>query len=155
MSVDVNQLFDMLWWESDEENRQKGLVEAAKVKYLSVFIMPGEGKGYWENCAEVLAKKTDEELGPYLIQIFKWFQDGNWPGFMTIFERFRKIPANRIADAYQYTITRAQEMPKIESNGWLTWLAGLIKDKELLELLPHNQQVLMKEYYKKWWKLQE
>lgn len=155
MSVDVNQLFDMLWWESNEENRQKGLEEAAKVKFLSIFILPEEGKGYWENCAEVLANKTDEELEPYLISIFEWFHDGNWPGFMTIYERLRKIPAKKISYAYQYTITRAQERTEVDSMRWLTWLAGLIRNQELLELLPCDQQELMKEYYKKWWEFQE
>lgn len=155
MTVDVNQLFDLLRWDSDECEQQKGLAEAAKVKYLSVFILPEEGKEYWENCAEVLAQKTDAELQPYLVSIFKWFQDANWPGFVTIYERLRKIPAQRIVDAYQFTIDKAQWGKEIDSRRWLTYLSGLIKNQELLELLPPEQQVLMKEYYRKWWEIQE
>lgn len=154
MNVDVNQLFDLLRWDSDEKDQQKGLEEAAKVRYLSIFIMPEEGKGYWDNCADILASRTDEELKPYLFSIFKWFRDGNWPGFMTIYHRFRKIPAKTIVEAYSFTIGRAQETNGIDSHRWLTWLSGLIRDQELLELLPKNQQELMKEYFKKWWAFQ-
>ncbi len=155
MSVDVNQLFDMLFWDNDEETQQKGLEEAAKVKYLSIFIMPAEGKGYWDNCATVLAGKTDEELEPYMFLILEWFQDGNWPGFMTIYERLRKIPAEKMAYYYHYTIISAQKAEEIESRRWLTYLAGLIRDQELLELLPSDQQELMKKYYERFWKLQD
>ena len=155
MNVDVNRLFEMLNWDSDEDIQQKGLEEAAKVRYLSIFIQPVEGKGLWENCAKVLASKTDEELEPYLMLIFEWFQDANWPGFMTIYERLKNIPAKRIVAAYEFTITRAQEVRNNEAEMWLTYLAGLITNQELLELLPHNQQELMKKHYRKWWKYQE
>jgi len=154
MSIDVNQLFEML--ASDEEGIQKqGLEEAAKVKYLSIFILPSEGKGLWENCAKVLAGKTDEELKRYLIPMFDWLQDANWPGFDVIFERFRKMPAHYIVSDYRYVINRVQEEPKEDREMYLTYLSGLIRNHELLELLPPKQQRLMKKYYRKWWKFQE
>lgn len=155
MTVDVNQLFEMLSWDSDEKLQQKGLEEAAKVKYLSIFILSGEGKGYWENGAKILSSKTDEELKPYLISIFDWFRDANWPGFMIIYERLKKIPAKKIVYYYQHTITRAQEIRENESKMWLTYLSGLITNQELFELLPPDQQEMMKKYYQKWWKHQE
>ncbi|MCL2866733.1 MAG: DUF5071 domain-containing protein [Clostridia bacterium] len=155
MTVDVNQLFDMLSWDSNEDTQLEGLEEAAKVKYLSIFIRPSEGKGLWENCAKALAGKTDEELEPYLISLFEWLADGNWPGFIIIYERLIKIPAKKILNAYQFSIKRAREMPEVDSKRWLTYLAGLITNQELLELLPLDQQKLMKKYYKRWWKSQE
>ena len=154
MGIEVNQLFEML--ASDEDDiQQQGLAEAAKVKYLSIFILPAEGKNLWENCAKVLASKTDDELEPYFISLFTWFQDGNWPGFMIIFERFRNMPANLIFSAYMSTIHCAQDGRKNVDEVWLTWLSGLIRNKELLDLLPGKQQRLMKKYYRKWWEFQE
>lgn len=154
MSVDVNQLFKML--ASDEEDiQQHGLEEAANVEYLSIFMQPSEGKILWENCAKVFAGKTDEELEPYLTQIFKWLQDANWPGFDVIYERLREIPAKRIVSAYSYTIFCAQSAPRVDREMWLTYLSGLIRNRNLLDLLPPRQQRLMKKYYRKWWSFQE
>ena len=155
MAVDVNQLFDMLNWNRDEETQKKGLEEGAKVKYLSVFILPTESKGLWENCAKILAAKTDQEIMPYLMVIFEWFIDANWPGFEIIYNRFKKIPAKCIFEAYEFTITRALSRQKDDGEMWLTYLSGLITNRELFELLPQDKQILMKKYYDRWWKLQE
>jgi hypothetical protein len=154
MSVDVNQLFDMLA-SDDEDIQRQGLEEAAKVKYLSIFILPSEGKRLWENCAKVLARKADEELDPYLMQIFEWLQDANWPGFDEIYNRLRKIPAIKIVSDFSFIISYAKTRHEINREMWLTYLSGLIRNQELLELLPSDQQELMKEYYKKWWVFQE
>ena len=94
MCIGINHLFKML--SSDEQDiQQQGLDEAAKVSYLSIFMQPSEGKDLWESCAKVLANRTDEELEPYLIQMFGWLQDANWPGFDIIYDRLREIPAKK------------------------------------------------------------
>ena len=154
MIVDVNQLFGMLL-SDDEEVQKEGVELAGDIKDLSIFILPTEGKKLWENCARVLTNKTDEELEPYLFPIFDWFRDANWPGFMTIYERLKKMPARMIVCAYRFAITMAQETQRDESRMWLTYLAGLIVNRGLLELLPLDQQELMKQYYLEWWGLQE
>ncbi len=150
MIVDVNQLFEMLL-SNNEEVQKRGLEQADKVKYLSIFVLPTEGKALWENCAKALSNKTDEELEPYLISILDWFKDANWPGFMIIYERLKKMPAKMLAHPYQIAVTIAQETRQDESKMWLTYLAGLITNQELLEFLPLDQQKLLKKYYKKWW----
>lgn len=148
----MNQLFEMLSWESDEDIQQRGLEEAANVKYLSIFLRPIEGKHLWENCARVLANKTDEELELYLPWMFEWLKDANWPGFDTIFKRLQGMGAPFIASEYQYAIQKAlQCMDEM----WLTWMSGLTSNQALLNLLSPDQQKLMEKYRKRGWGPQE
>jgi len=150
MNVDVNQLFEML--ESDDEDVQyKGIDEAAKVKYLSIFILPIESKGLWENCARVLANRTNEELELYLPWLFEWLKDANWPGFDIIYKRIQSMPTRFIALEYQCAVKKAlQCMDEM----WLEWMSGLISNQELLSSLPPDQQKLMKNYYERQWNTQ-
>ena len=77
MAIDIDTIFDMLSWNSNETTQIKGIKEAKKIKHLSVLIMPIESKSVWENCAKVLISKSDKELIPYLYELFRWLQDMN------------------------------------------------------------------------------
>lgn len=107
MAYGIDELFKMLSWDSSEELQKIGLAEARKVKYLSVFLQPIESKSIWENCAKVLIDKSDLELERYLVDMFRWLQDMNWPGAALIFDRLKKMPKSFVQPAYTFCVDQA------------------------------------------------
>ena len=49
MSIGINELFEMLNWNNDEDIQKKGIEEGMKIKYISILIQPIEDKSIWEN----------------------------------------------------------------------------------------------------------
>ena len=107
MTYSIDELFAMLSWDSSEEIQKIGLAEARKVKHLSVFLQPIESKSVWENCAKVLIEKSDLELERYLVDLFQWLQDMNWPGAGLIYGRLKEIPRNLVQFAYSVCLEQA------------------------------------------------
>lgn len=149
MKVDINELFEMLSWNSPEEIQRQGIEEGKKVKYLSVLFQPVEDKSVWENCAKIICERSDQELDSYLFEMFEWLQDMNWPGFFIIYNRIKKMPPRFIVSDYIYFIKKALI---IKDENWLDYLSGLIENQELYELLPQDYQSLVKEQYEQFWK---
>ncbi len=109
----IDEIYEMLYWNSDPETQQKGIQEGSKIKSLYVFILPTvnppmNSKGVWDNCAEILASKSDEELRPYFYHLFKWLEDMNWPGAITIYDRLKKVPKDMLKRYLEYSIGEAQ-----------------------------------------------
>lgn len=107
-SMVIDRIFDMLSWDNKEEIQAKGIEEAKKIRHLSVLIQPIESKSIWENCAKVLASKSDQELESYLIPLFEWLQDMNWPGAEIIYERLKMIPEQKIKASYDICFAKAE-----------------------------------------------
>lgn len=116
MKYSIDELFEMISWNSTEEIQQKGIAEAKKTKYLSVFIQPIESKSVWENCAKILSSKSDSELERYLPELFQWLQDMNWPGADIIYARLKKMPYSEIYLAYSLSIMKAR---KLDDKPWI------------------------------------
>lgn len=149
MKVDINELFEMLSWNSPEEIQRQGIEEGKKVKYLSVLFQPVEDKSVWENCAKIICERSDQELGSYLLEMFTWIQDMNWPGFFLIYNRLKEMRPERIEAAYSCSIKMAL---LTQDESWLYYLSGLIENQELYDLLSQEHQILMKEKYEQFWK---
>ena len=66
--VDINDIMDLLDWNQSAENQAKGRALAQDIECINVFLQPCSpyGKTVWENCAEILSGKTNEERFPYL-----------------------------------------------------------------------------------------
>lgn len=91
---DINEIYSLLDWNNDAQTQQQGIEYANKVKDIEFFIQPitpKYSKNIWENCAQILYSKTDDELKPYLLLLFEWLQDLNWPGAFTICDRINKF----------------------------------------------------------------
>lgn len=148
MEIGINQLFEMLSSDSPVEIQNRGIEEAENIKYLSIFFQPVEDKGVWENCAKVVSKKTDAVLKDYLIWMFEWLQDANWPGFFVIYDRIKQMDAEFVLPAYIYTINKAM---RSEDENWLDYLAGIAENPKIFAGLPVEYQMLMKKHYKNFW----
>lgn len=130
MVFNIDQIFEMLSWKNDEETQNKGIREAKKIKYLSVLIQPIEDKTIWENCAKVLADKSDEVLAPYLISLFQWLQDMNWPGAYIIYDRLKVIPAKDIKLSFDISLSLAEQHNDFP---WKQALMDFKKDSEICD----------------------
>lgn len=106
--MEIDRIFEMLSWDNEEEIQAKGIEEDKKIKHLSVLIQPIESKSIWENCAKVLANKSDQELESYLIPLFEWLQDMNWPGAEIIYERLKMNPEQKIKASYDICFAKAE-----------------------------------------------
>lgn len=140
ISTEIDELFEMLSWDSDE-----GAEKGKNVKHLSIFIRK-TGKDTWENCAKILVEKSDEALKPYLLSLLEWLEDANWPGFILIYNRIKSMLAELIKSEYSYTINKAK---KLKSKNWIINLAGLARNKELYESLERKERKIIKKVFHK------
>ena len=144
----INEVFEMLNWNNSEEIQQKGIEEASKIKYISILFQPVENKGIWENCARVIAQKSDEVLSTYMSMLFEWLKDANWPGFFVIYNRIKKMKPDNIYPDYSYCIAMAK---KQNDESWLDFMSGLIENPQIYEKLSKEDQELMSKHYKNFW----
>lgn len=126
MDMGIDQIFEMLSWDNEEKIQAKGIEEAKKIKHLSVLIQPIESKAIWENCAKVLASKNDQELAGYLIDLFEWLQDMNWPGAEIIYERLKMMPKENIKTCYDICLSIAE---RTEDLVWKKVLVDFYNDR--------------------------
>ena len=116
-----------------------------------MFILPlhqGYNKNIWENCAKILASKSDETLEPYLEHLLEWVEDITWPGALIIVERLKKFSnLEEFYLAYENTIKRAS----VTNRGmWIVNLSEFIEEnEELKNMLPENlrRMVEFTKYY--------
>ena len=145
---DIDQIMDML--DSDDiEIEEEGIELAKNIKCINVFILPmhpGYNKTIWENCAKILANKTDEELSPYLMDLLEWTEDLNWPGAIIILERMKNFTehitflSGCIRDIVKIANWKCDET-------WLMNISELLDNKELRKELPEEILNILKPYY--------
>lgn len=127
---DIDKIYEMLSWNNDIETQLIGIEEAKKVKTLWVFILPilpTGSKDVWENCAKVLASKTNNELKPYYSHLLTWLQDINWPGASIIYDRLL------IVSEESFEISLSTCVKAAEKNGDILWqnaLSALEKERK-------------------------
>lgn len=107
MPDNIDQILNMLSWENDEATQAQGIQLAQKIRYLSIFIQPVEGKHLWENCAKVIASKEDDALALYLTDLFQWLQDMNWPGAEIIYRRLLHFEGPELNTAFSICFNMA------------------------------------------------
>jgi len=147
--ADIRDVYDLL--QSDEEDKfLEGVHNAEQIKNLSLLIMPPAP--IWEQCAEILVKKSDEELEPYLIGLLEWLDDLNWPGALTVYERLMTFSGEKLRDPFINCVVRIiREMEYgSRSDRWVKWLAELLDNAELKRELPEDILIFMQKYYHSW-----
>ena len=152
MSIGIDELFDMLSWDSDEETQKKGIELAKNVKCYSVFLQPfgtKHSKDVWENCAKVLVSYSDEYLKYCSHELLEWITDMNWPGAETIFQRlteFRdlKLFSRILADCVKEALARDDQF-------WLGNMSALLVNENIKDYLPKDiYNSLYSRYNTKW-----
>lgn len=107
--IDIDEIMDMLDWNNSVDEQIKGVELAKKIKHLSVLFQPIENKSIWENCARVIISKSNQELELYLISMFEWLKDMNWPGAYLIYDRLKSMPEQLITFAYSICLSMAEQ----------------------------------------------
>ena len=111
--IDVLEILDMLDWHMPPEIQFEGINLAKTVETIDPFIQPltpKHNKNVWENCAVIIAEKSDEKLKPRLVELLEWLQDMNWPGAFCILNRLQKYSDNNsICNAINVCIEKAKK----------------------------------------------
>lgn len=112
-TVNIDTIFSMLDWNAPETTQAQGRMLARNVRSINVFLQPQMGKhnkNVWDNCARILAERSDDELRPHLFYIFRWLQDMNWPGAWDILERLKAFhkPDAAFKSTWQACINEAK-----------------------------------------------
>lgn len=128
----IDEVMDMLDCNNDVEIQEKAIELAKNVKCINVFILPKHSKcnkNVWENCAKVLADKTDKILNPYLIKILEWIEDLNRPGAIIIVDRLKKFHDTKMLSfAIKECVKRASAT---DNRIWLENLSDLMDNVKL------------------------
>ena len=110
--TDIDNILNMLDWHMPQETQLQGRFLANKLETFVPFIQPltpKHNKNVWENCAIIISQKTDEELFPYLIKLFEWIQDLNWPGAYLIYDRLFSIQNDKLFFSFEYALRKSKE----------------------------------------------
>lgn len=140
---------------NDSQERERGLKAAHTINDLSIFLQPDEfgNKLIWEQCATILAEKSDEKLEPYLAGLLEWLQDMNWPGATIILNRLLYFSGKELSSA----VVKAVKSAINQNNGfghiWLDWLSQLLDNKNLKTELPEKILLVLQKYIDdpNWW----
>ena len=103
--MNIDKIFYMMSSRNDSNTLKRGIEEAKKIKNFSILILPQlvcESKWVWENCAKVLAYKSDSELLRYYHKLFEWIKDMNWPGADIIWNRLRTVSWMQLEDSFDF-----------------------------------------------------
>ena len=152
LKLDLNNIYNMLDSSNDIITQSKGVELAINTGYISEFILPMlplYNKNIWENCAKIIASKSDSELEPYIIQIFEWLQDLTWPGTFLVIERLKKYDGQILKNPYSNTIKEILNIDQYSE--WINNLSKLIENKELAEGLDKDLYNIVYEKYMNFW----
>lgn len=124
----ILQIYKLVDWKNNQETQNDGILLASQINNLSLLIQPCHerfNKNIWDNCALVLAQKTDDELNPYLLQLLEWIQDLNWPGATIIHERLQSFDnCTFLKEAIKSSLIRSQV------TGDVIWQHNLLEIQE-------------------------
>lgn len=123
--INIDNLFYMLECDNSLDIQDKGLKIASEVKHLSIFLRPIENKNVWENCAKVLTSKSNNELERYILFMFEWLQDMNWPGADIIYNRLLDFTIEEIEMCYRFSLNKARQT---DDYPWYNCLLNFWKD---------------------------
>lgn len=148
--VNIDYIMELLDWNSSNEDQLLGIKLAREVKCINAFLQPGipYGKRVWDNCAEILSERTDEELSPYLVELLGWLQDLNWPGALRILDRLKIFSGKKLKRPFINFVTYAINLNNEEGLMWLDNLSELLDNEELKEELPKPIVERLQKHYK-------
>lgn len=111
--VDITEIMDMLDWHMPSEIQLEGISLARNIETIIPFIQPltpKHNKNVWDNCAVIIAEKSDEKIKPHLVELLEWLQDMNWPGAFCILDRLKNYSDNNsILSAISICLQRAKD----------------------------------------------
>lgn len=139
MSIGIDELFDMLSWNSDEVTQRRGIELAKQVQCYSVFLQPHglkHSKDVWENCAKILSEYPDEILKYCSLGMLEWLEDLNWPGAEIILDRLIKFADTSLLSIF--IVHCVKEALACDQQSWLGNMSALLENESLKMNLPKD-----------------
>lgn len=141
----IDEIMSMLDWNQPDKVQEKGRDLAKDIKCFHVFLLPGYSqynKNVWDNCALIIADKTDDELKPYMSELFEWLEDMNWPGASCIWDRLKQYGDKEWLKFHlEECIYKAKALKKS------MWLSNLRCFQEEKEILNYKHELFAKRVY--------
>lgn len=130
--MNIDDIMDMLDWHNSPEMQEHGRTLACEIKCINVFLQPCHpkyNKNVWDNCAKILAVRSDLELHPFLNRLFEWLIDLNWPGAICIQERL-----SQYSDTEWFDYVLGNSIRRAKALGEDIWLNNLYETKQLNQI---------------------
>lgn len=111
--IDIDYIMALLDDRKSTEEQSKGLEMAKSIKCIRGFVMPKsirDHQYYWENCARVLAGKTDDELKPFLLELFNWIRNMDNPGANIILQRLKEFKNDQF---FLFTVNEYKKIAEV------------------------------------------
>lgn len=121
----IDEIFEKMSSDNEKSLQLQGIEAAGQIKNLSVLFQPIESKALWENCAIVISSKSDEILQPYIMNMFEWLKDMNWPGADIIYHRLLLVSLQLLTIPYEISLKESQ---KIGDDVWEEVLIDFMND---------------------------
>lgn len=138
---DIDRIMWLIDWNRSESEQQTGISLARDISCINAFFRPigqGYSKSVWDNCAIIIAERSDEELAPYISDMLLWLEDLNWPGAEIIQNRLIQFRDVEILSLHINEIVPVLQTLKRDS--WLIFIAELLQNKDLKKAL--NEEVV-------------
>ena len=137
--MNIDAILRLLDWKQSEENQIKGLRMAKEVQCIKAFFRPitqWASKGLWDNCALVIAERSDTELKPYAQEMLLWLEDMNWPGAEIIQQRLLRMEDDdTIKDIAAHIDDRVSAFVALQKTDWLWPIAQLLTNRKIRSAL--------------------
>ena len=143
----IDEIYKMLNRENPVEIQQKGIELARSIKDISLLIMPPASPSVWEQCAYILAEKSNNDLQYYVDDLFEWIYDLNWPGAYIIFERLNSFPLYLLKEHIENKVITAVELPSAENSMSLYSLSQFLNNERLKTFLSEEVLNVLQKYY--------
>lgn len=150
--IQLDTIMEMINWNNNVKTQEQGMTLARKINDISVFLQPMKygSKAVWDNCAKILAEKTDDDLKPYLVNLLEWLQDINWPGAFIILDRLKIFSGKKLIDPLEKSVKNAIESDSEEGLIWLDYLSELLDNEELKAELQTKTLAILQKHYHNW-----
>lgn len=151
--IDIDYIMSLIDWNKSDNEQVDGIKMAEGVENISVFLQPCNekyNKNVWDNCAEILSKRTDDELSPYLVELLEWLQDLNWPGALVILDRLKVFSGEKLKKPFIDLFNYAVDLNNEEGLMWLDYLSELLDNEQLKAELPKEIIEKLQEHYQNW-----
>jgi len=108
----IEYVFNLIDRHMPSEIQSKGISLARDIETIIPFIQPltpKYNKNVWENCAVIIAERSDEKLKPHLAELLEWLRDMDSLGAFCILNRLQKYSdSNSLYSAINACIEKAK-----------------------------------------------
>lgn len=115
----IDDLIQNLSWTKEKSVQEEAVEELKSISDLDLtklINLPSNLKEYMDNAAQILSTCTFERVETVIMELYRWLQDLNWPGAITILNLLSDFPKEKTIQYFEKAVTEAIEM---NDESWL------------------------------------